>query len=75
MIELSEQCIVLELESTNKEELLGEMAEAARRRYPELNSKFIQQVLMERLAVDGKAPRAGLGDRLAAPHLHHLTRA
>ena len=70
MIELSEQCIVLELESTNKEELLGEMAEAARRRYPELNLKSIQQVLMEREQIGS----TGVGNGVAIPHgkLHEL---
>ena len=64
MIELSEQCIVLDLESTSKEELLGEMAEAAQRRYPELNSKSIQQVLMEREQIGS----TGVGNGVAIPH-------
>ena len=70
MIELSEQCIVLDLQSTNKEELLGEMAEAARRRYPELNAQFIQQVLMEREQIGS----TGVGNGVAIPHgkLHEL---
>ena len=70
MIELSEQCIVLALESTSKEELLGEMAEAAQRRYPELNSKSIQQVLMEREQIGS----TGVGNGVAIPHgkLHEL---
>ncbi|MCI5158623.1 MAG: PTS sugar transporter subunit IIA [Candidatus Electrothrix sp. AUS1_2] len=70
MIEISEQCIILDLESTNKEDLLGEMAEAARRRYPELNAKFIQQVLMEREQIGS----TGVGNGVAIPHgkLHEL---
>ncbi|WPD23278.1 MAG: PTS sugar transporter subunit IIA [Candidatus Electrothrix scaldis] len=70
MIELSEQCIVLDLESTNKEELLGEMAETAQKRFPELNSKSIQQVLMEREQIGS----TGVGNGVAIPHgkLHEL---
>lgn len=70
MIKISEQCIVLELESTNKEELLGEMAEAAQRKYPELNAEAIHQVLLEREQIGS----TGVGNGVAIPHgkLHEL---
>ena len=70
MIELTEQCIVLELEATNKEGLLGEMAGAAQKNHPELKSEIIQQVLMEREQLGS----TGVGNGVAIPHgkLHGL---
>ena len=64
MIELTEQCIVLELESTNKEGLLRELAGAARKKIPELNTDVIQQVLMEREQLGS----TGVGNGVAIPH-------
>ncbi len=70
MIELSEGCIVLELESTNKEGLLEEMAGAVQEKYPELHVKAIQQVLLEREQLGS----TGVGNGVAIPHgkLHGL---
>ncbi|RWX48999.1 PTS IIA-like nitrogen-regulatory protein PtsN [Candidatus Electrothrix communis] len=70
MIELTEQCIVLELEATNKEGLLEEMAGAAQKNNPELKSEIIQQVLMEREQLGS----TGVGNGVAIPHgkLHGL---
>ena len=70
MIELSEQCILLELASTNKEDLLGEMAAAAQREYPSLNAEIVHQVLMEREQIGS----TGVGNGVAIPHgkLHEL---
>ena len=64
MIELTEQCIVLELESTDKEGLLGEMAGAAQKKNPTLNAEAIQQVLLEREQVGS----TGVGNGVAIPH-------
>lgn len=70
MIELSEGCIVLELESTHKEGLLEEMAETVQKKYPELNAHAIQQVLLEREQLGS----TGVGNGVAIPHgkLHEL---
>ena len=70
MIELTEQCIILELESTNKEGLLGEMAGAAQKENSELNVETIQQVLVEREQLGS----TGVGNGVAIPHgkLHGL---
>jgi PTS system nitrogen regulatory IIA component len=70
MIELTEQCIVLELESTDKKSLLREMAEAAQKNNSELNFETIQQVLMEREQLGS----TGVGNGVAIPHgkLHGL---
>jgi PTS system nitrogen regulatory IIA component len=64
MIELTEQCIVLELESIDKEGLLLEMAGAAQKKNPELNSETIQQVLLEREQLGS----TGVGNGVAIPH-------
>lgn len=64
MIELSEQCIVLELQATNKEGLLEEMARAVSGKYPELDIKTIQQVLLEREQLGS----TGVGNGVAIPH-------
>jgi PTS system nitrogen regulatory IIA component len=64
MIELSEECIVLELESTNKGSLLKEMAEAVQKKYPELNAESIQQILLEREQIGS----TGVGNGVAIPH-------
>jgi len=64
MIELSEGCIVLELESTNKEGLLEEMAGAVQKKYPQLNAEVIQQVLLEREQLGS----TGVGNGVAIPH-------
>ena len=70
MIEITEQCIVLELESINKEGLFGELAGAAQKKIPELNAEIIQQVLMEREQLGS----TGVGNGVAIPHgkLHGL---
>ncbi|WP_339135441.1 MAG: PTS sugar transporter subunit IIA [Candidatus Electrothrix sp. GW3-4] len=70
MIELTEPCIVLELESTNKEGLLGEMAGVAQKKDPELHAETILQVLMEREQLGS----TGVGNGVAIPHgkLHGL---
>lgn len=70
MIELTEQCIVLELESTDKEGLLGEMAGAAQKKNPKLNAEIILQVLLEREQIGS----TGIGNGVAIPHgkLHGL---
>ncbi len=70
MIELSEGCIVLELESTNKEGLLEEMAGAVQKKHPKLNTEVIQQVLLEREQLGS----TGVGNGVAIPHgkLHEL---
>ena len=64
MIELTEQCIVLELESTDKEGLLGEMAGAAQKKNPKLNVETIQRVLLEREQLGS----TGVGNGVAIPH-------
>ena len=70
MIELSEGCIVLELEATNKEGLLQEMAGTIQKKHPELNAETIQQVLLEREQLGS----TGVGNGVALPHgkLHEL---
>ncbi|RWX43479.1 PTS IIA-like nitrogen-regulatory protein PtsN [Candidatus Electrothrix aarhusensis] len=70
MIKLTEQCIVLELESTDKEGLLGEMAGAAQKKNPALNSETILEVLLEREQLGS----TGVGNGVAIPHgkLHGL---
>uniref|UniRef100_UPI004057AA4D PTS sugar transporter subunit IIA n=1 Tax=Candidatus Electrothrix sp. TaxID=2170559 RepID=UPI004057AA4D len=70
MIELSEGCIVLELESTHKEGLLEELAGTVQKKYPELNAQIIQQVLLEREQLGS----TGVGNGVAIPHgkLHEL---
>ena len=64
MIELTEQCIVLELESTDKEGILGEMAGAVQKKNPELNFEAVLQVLLEREQLGS----TGVGNGVAIPH-------
>ncbi|MGB5684697.1 MAG: PTS sugar transporter subunit IIA [Candidatus Electrothrix sp.] len=70
MIELTEQCIVLELKSIDKEGLLREMAGAAQKKNPKLNVETIQRVLLEREQIGS----TGVGNGVAIPHgkLHGL---
>ncbi|MCI5221530.1 MAG: PTS sugar transporter subunit IIA [Candidatus Electrothrix sp. AR4] len=70
MIQLKEQCILLELESTNKESLLVELAEAIQKKYPSINTEHVKQVLMEREQLGS----TGVGNGVAIPHgkLHGL---
>jgi PTS system nitrogen regulatory IIA component len=64
MIQLKEQCILLELESDNKESLLDEMAEAIQVQHPSVNTNSIKQVLMEREQLGS----TGVGNGVAIPH-------
>jgi PTS system nitrogen regulatory IIA component len=64
MIQLKEQCILLELKSINKEELLAELAGTVQKKYPAIDSETIKQVLMEREQLGS----TGVGNGVAIPH-------
>ncbi|XOF34140.1 MAG: PTS sugar transporter subunit IIA [Candidatus Electrothrix sp. YB6] len=64
MMELEEQCILLELQSTDKESLLEEMAGAVQEKYPAMDKKTVRQVLMEREQIGS----TGVGNGVAIPH-------
>ena len=64
MIQLKEECIILELQSTDKEELLEELAITARKKCPEIHSATITQVLAEREQLGS----TGVGNGVAIPH-------
>lgn len=64
MMQLSEECIVLELKSTTKEELLAELALVVQKRCPAIALSTITQVLHEREQMGS----TGVGNGVAIPH-------
>ena len=64
MIRLKEECIILELQSTSKEELLNELAVTAQRECPAIQSTVISRMLTEREQLGS----TGVGDGVAIPH-------
>ena len=64
MIQLNEECIILELQASNKEELLRELAIMAQRNCPEIETTTIIQILLEREQVGS----TGVGNGVAIPH-------
>lgn len=72
MMELKEECILLELQSTDKKSLLEEMAGAVQEKYPSMDKELVRQVLMEREHIGS----TGMGNGVAIPHgkFHGLER-
>jgi len=64
MVQLEEQCIILELESTGKDAVLREFAETVHNQYPFISSKVIQKILTEREQLGS----TGVGNGVAIPH-------
>lgn len=64
MPELTEEGIILELKSKTKDELLYELAAAAQRLCPDLQTETVRQVLLER----EKIGSTGVGNGIAIPH-------
>ena len=64
MIQLEEQNILLELESTGKEGILRELAANAHEQFPAITAETIYQVLKERERLGS----TGVGNGVAIPH-------
>ena len=64
MVQLEEQCIILELESTGKEAVLRELAGAVHDKCPSIDPDTMTQVLAEREQLGS----TGVGNGVALPH-------
>lgn len=64
MPELTEEGIILELKSKTKDELLHELAAAAQRLCPDLQTETVRRVLLEREQIGS----TGVGNGIAIPH-------
>jgi PTS system nitrogen regulatory IIA component len=64
MVQLEEQCIILELESTGKEAVLRELAGAVHDKCPSLDLDTMTQVLAAREQLGS----TGVGNGVAIPH-------
>jgi PTS system nitrogen regulatory IIA component len=64
MAELTEESIILELKARSKDELLYELATAAQRQCPHLQTETVRQVLLEREQIGS----TGVGNGIAIPH-------
>ena len=64
MLELGDQCIILEMESASKAEALRELAAAVHSTCAHVNSHTLVQVLQEREQVGS----TGVGNGVAIPH-------
>jgi PTS system nitrogen regulatory IIA component len=64
MLELGDQCIILEMESTNKTDALQELAAAVHARCNGVDQQMLVQVLQEREQVGS----TGVGNGVAIPH-------
>jgi PTS system nitrogen regulatory IIA component len=64
MAELTEESIILELKARSKDELLYELATAAQRQCPHLQTEVVRQVLLEREQIGS----TGVGNGIAIPH-------
>jgi PTS system nitrogen regulatory IIA component len=64
MIQLHEQCIILELEATNKEAVLLELAASVHRSCPSIGIETINSILTEREQLGS----TGVGNGVAIPH-------
>jgi PTS system nitrogen regulatory IIA component len=64
MVQLEEQCIIFELESTGKETVLRELAGAVHDKCPSIDPDTMTQVLAEREQLGS----TGVGDGVAIPH-------
>ena len=64
MVQLEEQCIILELASPDKDAVLLEFAENIHEKYPSISSKVIQKILTEREQLGS----TGVGNGVAIPH-------
>jgi len=64
MLELGDQCIILEMESTSKAEALQELAAAVHAACAGVNQRTLVQVLQEREQVGS----TGVGHGVAIPH-------
>ncbi|RUM47160.1 MAG: PTS sugar transporter subunit IIA [Desulfocapsa sp.] len=64
MVQLDEQCIILELTSIDKDDVLLELTEKIQEIYPFVSSKGIQKILTEREQLGS----TGIGNGIAIPH-------
>ena len=64
MVQLEEQCIIFELESTGKETVLRELAGAVQDKCPSIDPDIMTQVLAEREQLGS----TGVGNGVAIPH-------
>ncbi len=64
MVQLEEQCIILELESTGKEAVLRELAGAVHDKCPSIDLDTITRILAEREQLGS----TGVGNGVAIPH-------
>lgn len=64
MVQLEEQCILLELVSTDKEAVLRELAETVHDKYTLIDQDTLYQVLAEREQLGS----TGVGNGVAIPH-------
>ena len=64
MVQLNEQCIILELEATDKEGVLRELAEAVHDHCPTIDLKTMTRILAERESLGS----TGVGNGIAIPH-------
>ena len=64
MVPLEEQCIILELESTDKDGVLRELAGAVQDKCPSIDMDTMTQILAEREQIGS----TGVGNGVAIPH-------
>ncbi len=64
MLQLTEQCVILELKAITKEGILLELASAVHEKYPQISVKTMTTILSEREQIGS----TGVGDGVAIPH-------
>ncbi len=64
MVQLNEQCIILELEATDKEGVLRELAGAVHAQHPLIDQETMTHILAERELLGS----TGVGNGIAIPH-------
>jgi len=64
VIQLKQQCVILDLAATSKEDVLAELAAAVHHTYPQLDLSAMNRVLLEREQLGS----TGIGNGVAIPH-------